>query len=328
MKRFLCVVLTLTLVFGMALTANANTIIITSGGGGPGPVVTSGSGGVVTTGIKSINESSSIGDLMDANATLNDSDTLDWSDLSDLEVQPGDIIKIPLQGVLFKDSNGNPFSQSNVSLSALNSAGITVRATFSQGSGLYNVSLGGNKSSSYIKIEFLKGHTFQGQRFSSYIFLYKSGSRKASTRVAVRGKLETVPQELYSGDDYVDLSDGSAVHTNATLRNVEIYLGEGCTITRTLARGQTYAGIATVDDINSNDMYTLSKYPNIAYIYKLETIGLKVAGNIVTFDLDRKYYVYNSNGTYIGMSNQALPYWTKYYMSTTKYPQLSVKVGK
>lgn len=332
MKRFLCVVLTLTLVLGMALSANAATIVITPGGGGPGPVLTNGGtgrtgGGVVTSGIRNINDSSAITDLIDANATLNDSDTLSFDDLTDLEVQPGDVIKIPLQGVLFKDSSGTPFDQFDVSLSALNSAGITVRGTFSQGQGVYNVSLGGNRNGSYIKIEFLSGHFFQAQRFSSYIFLYKNGSRKASTRIAIKGRLESVPQELYAGDDYVDLSDGSAAHVNTTLRNVEVYLGEGCSITRTLSKGQTYAGIATVDDINSNDLLVLSKYPNVEYIYKLETVGLKLPGNIVRFDLDRKYYVYNSNGTYIGTSDQALPYWTRYYMSSTKYPQLAIKIS-
>lgn len=319
MRKLLCIILTVTLVIGMAVSSSAAV-------SNTGPA----SSGVLTSGIKAINETKPISELLgNVNVTINDgkSGTIPIDDLSELEIEPGDVIKIPLSGSLFLDSSGKPFTQANVSLSALNSGTVGVRTVFTRGQGSYTASLGGNKNGSYIKIEFDDGIYLTPQKFSSYICLTKGGARKMTTRVNIIGELQTQAKELFMGDDYADISDGSFVTAKASIRNVELYLGDYCTITRNLVRGQSYAGTATADDINGQDVQVLDKYPAIQYVYKLKTVGLKTSGNIVTFDLDSKYYVYNANGAYIGTSNQALPYWTKYYLSDKKYDKLIIKIS-
>lgn len=307
--------LTVTLVIGMAVSAGASVTSTTSSG-------------VLTSGIKAINESNPIGDLLGTvKATINDGKggTISLDDLSEFEARPGDVIKIPLSGNVFSNAGGTPFTQANVSLSALNSGAIGVKSVFSKGPSTYTASLGGNRNGSYIQIEFKEGVYLTPQKFTSYICLTKSGSRKMSTRINITGEMQSQSKELYLGDDYADISDGSFVAAKASIRSVELYLGEYCTITKNLVRGQNYAGTAVTDDITDQDAKILDKYPSIQYLYKLKTVNLKASGNIVTFDLDRKYYVYDSNGAYIGMSNQALPYWTKYYISDKKYDKLIVK---
>lgn len=330
MRKLLCIVLATVLIISMTAAVSAAPVLINNN---PATVTSNPTSPttVVRTGIKGINESDDIGDLLSGvSITVNDdSSDLSFDDLSWIEIAPGDVIKIPLTGNLFLDSNGNPFPQNaNVSLSALSSGAISVRTSFSRGQGTYMASLVGNSSRSYIQLEFTEGVFLNAQKFNSSVYLARAGSRKASTKIVVAGEMQTVAQELYSGDDYADISDGSFVHANTMLRNVDLYLGDYCTITRTLARGATYAGIATVDDINGEDMLVLNKYPAIEYIYKLKTVGLKTTGNIVTFDLDRKYYVYDANGTYIGTSNMKLPYWTKYFLSDKKYEKLIIKTTK
>lgn len=319
MRKLLCILLTVTLVIGMTVSSSA--AVVTSN-------TAPASSGVVTTGIKAINESRPISELMgNAKVTINDGKdgTISIDDLSELEIRPGDIIKIPLSGNVFLNATGTPFTQADVSRTALNSGSIGVKSVFSRGQGAYTASLGGNKNGSYIQIEFSNAIYLTPQRFTSYICLTKSGSRKMSTRINIIGEMQSKLQELKLGDDYADISDGSFVDAKASLRNVELYLGDYCTMTRNLIRGQKYAGTATVDDINDEDAKILDKYPEIEYLYKLKTVNLKASGNIVTFDLGRKYYVYNSNGAYIGMSNQALTYWTKYYLSNKKYDKIIVK---
>lgn len=310
--------LTVTLSIGMVVSASA-AVTNTSNTGG----ATS----VITTGIRGINESGPIGDLANFKVTVNDgkSGTLSLDDLSDLEVTPGDVIKIPLYSNLFLNASGIAFGQGNVSLSALNNGGISVRSSFSKGAGAYTASLGGNKNGSYIMIEFNDDIYLTAQRFTSSIYLARNGSRKSSTKITITGVLQTPTQELSWGDDYADLSDGSAVYARTAVRNAELYLGDYCTVTRSLLKGVKYAGTATANDIDDKDALVINRHPAIQYVYKLKTVGLKAAGNIVTFDLDYRYYVYDTNGIYIGTSDKPLPYWTKYYLSTKKYDVIKVK---
>lgn len=305
----------------MAMSASAATVTTITSTTGPTTAT------VVTTGIKGINESQTAYSLLaNANITVNNkSSNLTLNSLSELEVAPGDVIKIPLPGNLFLNANGTAFSEANVALSALNSANISVRTSFTRGADTYTAYLSGNRNGAYLTIEFASGYFLTAQRFTSNIYFAKSGARKASTKITVSGVMQTPTQELGWGDDYADLSDGSAIYTRSAVRNAELYLGDYCTITRSLLKGVSYAGTASANDITNADVTILTRHPAIEYIYKLRTIGLKTTGNIVTFDLSRKYYVYDTNGIYIGTSDKALPYWTKYYLSTKKYESIKVK---
>ncbi len=329
MKKLLSVILAVSIVLGMTINASAY-VIINGGNGGPpisNPVTSVGSGVLKGSVIKSINEDDYITNMANIPAILNDKTNLSLDDLNQLDVNPGDVIKIPMKGVYFLDKNGDSFANYGaVALSALEYANISVKSSSTQGQGLMTASIGGNSSNSYIKLEFKRTPAHTGQKFAYSIYLSKNGSRRAETRISVKGIVESEEKEVGFGDEYVDISDGTSVRATSTVRNIDIYIGEYCTVTRTLVKGGEYSGVAIADILNS-DVPTLDAYPEIEYIYRLETVNLKATGNIVRFDLDGKYYVYNSFGNYIGTSDNALPYWTKYYMSAKKYPVLKVKAA-
>lgn len=316
MKKLFCVLLVATMIIAMTPGASA--------------AVTAAAPTVITTGIKGIDEAQFI-NIINENAAAgliavnNDTKTIrSASDLASLEVVPGDIITIQLTADMFLNSSGKPFTtKAPVSLSALSLGNVEVRSTVSVGSGSAKISLAGNKNGAYIKIEFTKSPAADGQKFTYATYLSYKGTRKTGTRLPIKGVLEAERIEVDSTWDYVDISKGKVIKALTSVKGIEIYLGEDCTITRNLVKGREYSGTVTTD-ILAKDEPLFTKYPDLEYIYKLQTVGLKVAGNIVTFDLDDNYYVYNTNGVYIGTTGKALPYWTTYYLSSKKYANIAV----
>lgn len=284
---------------------------------------------VLTSGIKGVNEAQfiSIVNQLAQNGKIElngaKSGIRSVTNLAELELVPGDKITIPLTADMFLDSKGKAFASGPVSLSALSSGEITVRSTVTTGSGLVKISLEGNKSGSNIKIEFLKSPVADGKKFSYAAYLAHKGVRKSETRLPVKGVLEAARIEVNADSDYADISKGQTVKALSNVKSIDLYLGEDCTITRNLIKGREYSGTASTD-ILVKDEILFTKYRDLEYIYKLQTVGLKVAGNIVTFDLDSNYYVYNTNGAYIGTTAKALPYWTTYYLTSKKYESIAV----
>lgn len=304
MKKLLSILLAAVMMFGMTLGVSAATI---------------------GSGIRGINEKEFATLIAKNKITLNDKTALSLSDLTDLEPNPGDVIKIYLTGNLFLDRSKNVIGKisDDVSKSALSAGGVDVRTTSTSGAGALTVTIDGNKSNSYIKIEFSKSPEYDKKKFTYSVYLTYNGARKSATRIGVKGTLAAEEVEVNSGDFYVDLSEGVVAKANANVRNVELYLGEYCTVFRTLTRGKTYRGLA-LTDVLEKDEVLYEKYPYLEYIYRLQTVGLKAEGNIVKFDLEDTYYVYNTNGTYLGTSDKALTYWTKYYLTSKKYDKIEV----
>lgn len=307
MRKFLSVLLAVTMAVGMTLGVSAaNT----------GPI----------KGIDEANYVANIGANVSA-ITLNDDSKVfsSLNGLADLDVSPGDVIKIPLTGDLFIDANKNPWGGKGtaVPVSTLRNADVAVRTSSTAGSDTAVITLEGSKTSSYIKIAFVKDPAAIGKKFAFSVYLSYKGTRKTETRISVKGRLEESVIEVDSDWDYVDISKGATIKAMTSVKNIDIYLGEYCTIRRNLVKGKTYTGSVTTD-ILSKDEALFTKYKDLDYIYRLQTVGLKVEGNIVHLDLDSVYYVYNTNGTYIGTTKNPLPYWTKYYLTSKKYDSLVV----
>lgn len=309
MKKLLCILLSAVMLFGMTLGASAKT---------------------VSSGVRGINESGFSVQLAEnvkfGKIMLNDKTKLTLSDLADFEPNPGDVIKIYMTANLFIDKDKKVLGSylDDVTVSALRIGDIDVRTTASSGEGVATVTLDGNKTNSYIKIEFSKNPAYSGSKFSYNLYLSYKGARKAASRIQVKGRMAVNQIDVGADDYYVDLSEGATAKATASVRGVELYLGEYCSVTRNLTRGKTYSGIA-ITDILTQDESLFEKYPYLEQIYRLQTVGLKTSGNIVRFDLEDKYYVYNTNGVYIGTSDKELPYWTKYYLCLKKYDKLVLK---
>ena len=243
-----------------------------------------------------------------------------------LEVRPGTEIRIRLNANMFLDRNGAALSTATdapaVSLGALTSGSIKLNNNTPQGRNMSNITLGGSSSGSYISIVFNEGLQNVGGSFDYSIYLANNNNRVTETLIRVTGKVTTDIFDIDS-HDYVDTSNGDGARAQDSTRGVSFFIGENITITINTTRGRTYYGMATTDTSTRLEN-VLSKYGSIADIYRLQTVGLKTAGNNVRIDLPNTYHVYNTYGMYIGTTADALPYWTTYFISTEKYEMLDV----
>jgi hypothetical protein len=215
-----------------------------------------------------------------------------------------------------------PESTDGISLAALTAGNINLRNTIDRGGNLSAISLGGGAGGSYISIRFSENINHIGGRFEYSIFLSRGTAREGATLIRITGQIEAEIIEISENDIQVDTSDGSGVLALEAVRRIEFNLGSEVTITRNLVRGRTYYGRAH-DELRTRDFELIDRYDGVSRVIRLETSGLKTPGNIVRFDLDQTYYVYNTFGLYLGRSIDALPWWSTYYLSTVRYPHLS-----
>ena len=281
---------------------------------------------VVTTGVATVNAAGFEVALKPSDVTIAGRAAIkDIGDLADLEVRPGTEIRIKLTADMFLDKDGETLSAStgNVALRALTAANIKLQLVTPQGRNASTILLKGDNSGSYISIDFAEGIQYVGGSFDYSIYLANNNTRVNETLIHVKGKVLTDEFEISSGD-YVDTSSGDGAKAIDSARGVSFYIGEGVTITINTTRGRTYYGVATTDTSTRFES-VLRQYSSIADIYRLQTVGLKAAGNNVRIDLPGNYYVYNTYGKYIGTTSDALPYWTTYFISTEKYESLDIQ---
>ena len=251
--------------------------------------------------------------------------------LRDIYVSPGDEIRINLTAGMFavQDPPSDMASMSGVALGALTTGRIGISHTLQSGGNMASsISLGGNAYQSWISIRFIdsifaENAIHHNRRFSYTISLTSASPSRTVSLIRITGTMQGEVVEIDSGRDLqVDASNGLGVRATGTVQSVEFYLGNGVTITRSLARGRYYFGRA-ITDLRSVDHDVLDRYEGVSHVIRLETVGLRASGNAVRFDLPDVYYVYNSFGLFLGRSNARLPWWSTYYLSTTRYQYLS-----
>jgi hypothetical protein len=249
----------------------------------------------------------------------------DLAQLSNLKARPGDVVSIKLAASMFLKEDGNPLGPVTdaVSYDSLEDAGMSVRQVTSRGEGIAAATLDESKDGAFIKLEFAQGLAYLNQSFSFSVYLGRNGARETATRINIKGRVSTDVFEAYAGKNYEDISGGDGIKAMANIANFEFYLGRGVSVTRNITRGITYYGVAS-NDLAPTDEALYLKYRDLADIYRLQTVNLKTAGNTVRFDLGETYHIYNTRGEYLGTSDQALPYWTTYYICFERYPSLDV----
>lgn len=170
----------------------------------------------------------------------------------------------------------------------------------------------------YVRVRFVEDFVSTSDKdFDFKLYLTYKNSRKTGTELQITGNIENEKQYISEDDDYFYLGDGVVAEAEDYIKKIEFDLGNGVSIISKAFDGKKYYGITKLD-ITAADDEIVSKYPEIDTIYTLKTINLKGSGNIVKFDIDDKYYVYNSEGKYVGLSTEMLPYSDKYYMATKK----------
>ena len=155
------------------------------------------------------------------------------------------------------------------------------------------------------------------QEFDFKVYLAKSGSKITESEISVTGFQENEKIEV-DGDDEVNLSDGQYAKAVAYTKGIKVDTGNGLFVTTNMFEDQKYYAKSEQNEPSNADEDILAQYPEIESIYTLYSINMKSASNVVTFDIDDKYYVYNQDGKYVGMSTDKLPMADKYYLATKK----------
>lgn len=279
-----------------------------------------------TAKIKSINEDGFIAAANNIKVTQNSKTTSETSPsaLSDMEVAAGAQVRIYFTPAMFKDAQGKVLSEINpnmkISTAMLRTGKITLRRSSQEGSAVVkNVSIANDNGNAYIKVEFVDDFvSIKDQDFAIRLYLYANGRRVQNTRIDVTGTMRNKEETVYSDDDYVDLSTGVVAVPDAYIRSIEADLGNGVIMDARMFKGRKYYGKASTK-ISEADEVVLTKNYAIDMVYTLSGINLKRDGNVISFDLDDTYYIYDGNGKYLGTSAQKLPWADKYYVASKKF---------
>ncbi|MCL2034184.1 MAG: hypothetical protein FWG94_05575 [Oscillospiraceae bacterium] len=236
------------------------------------------------------------------------------------ECGPGHQIWLPLYAEYFNDA------EEDLTMKDVRDNRITVRQNARRGSqAIASVDLKENKDKvASILITLADPFTStKPMEFETRLELYFNGRRQNLVTV-VNGELVNKMDEIYSDTDYIDLSNGITAFAVENARGVEAYLGHGVSVIVNMTRNREYYG--TVTNIpDDNDIEVFDKHRDIEEALTLTTIGLNAEGKTVRIDAGRNYYVYSKNLSYLGRSNDMLPYSTKYYLSSK---ELDVDEGK
>lgn len=123
---------------------------------------------------------------------------------------------------------------------------------------------------------------------------------------------------LEDGQETVETTDPIYVQADVSLRNVEMYLGEGLYVTKSFGKDQkAYAHVSL--ELSAGDEQLFMKYPELSDVYTLYTVGVDSANVKVRFDTPETYFVYDKNFAIIGTTaDKNLPFSDKYYLTTKK----------
>lgn len=153
--------------------------------------------------------------------------------------------------------------------------------------------------------------------FELTVFLTENKERLTEEK-QVSGVFKNAETTVTDSDDYVYLGNTPVVEAEEYIKSIEVEIGDGVTIFTKMFEGKRYYGHAE-QDIKEADADITEAHPTIETIYYLETIGLNAPANRVVLDIDdANMYVYNANLEFVGMSDERLPYSTKYYVSSAE----------
>jgi hypothetical protein len=182
----------------------------------------------------------------------------------------------------------------------------------------YDGATGAHPGAAYIEIEFVNPLVSTSSKDFELTAYLRKAKAQSGIEYVLNGTFANLTQTVVDGDDYVYGVDYRVITADANIRKIEVELDYGVTITTRMTDGRKYYGHVSMDP-TSADEAIMDKYPNIVEVYNLKTINLNPAGDVVRFGDDAMYaYTLDADGNlvFLGRTNKALPYFTKYFLST------------
>lgn len=236
--------------------------------------------------------------------------------IDDLEVKPGDVIRLEFDTDFFTWEGAKPSPATGVTSSQLSTGRITMKAVSKQGP-IDDVRIVRENNKSYIEITIDDSvNTAKEVKFSVEVGFSHSGKYHTDSRARVKGVVKEDAYEIYDDDDYVDMTDNPVIEAVDSIRNGSFYIGDGMTILASLTKGRTYYAKSDGEYTN-RDEQIFDKYSEIVDVYHIDYSGFS-ASSKVEFDTDERLYVYDYDGNYLGTTNDRLPLEKTYYLATKR----------
>jgi len=246
------------------------------------------------------------------------------NNLANLDIRPDAEIKVYIDSGEFDWIDSNDKIQrvagNIVSTSQLRNGKITVKKSVSKGSNVIeDISIDSDKThGAFVLIEFVEYFVSVNEQDVDFtVYFAKKNAKRSGTDLDIAGTMENEVEEVDEDDDYVTCEEGIVVDPQAYVRGIEVYLGNGVTVTTNLFKDKKYYGVA-LNTYDATDSAILDEYPSIDNVLTLKTVNLTASGNIVSFDMNGDYYVYGADGTYLGLSTEKVVFSDKYYFSTER----------
>ena len=173
-------------------------------------------------------------------------------------------------------------------------------------------------SYAYLEIEFVDKHVSTGSYDVDFtVYTLYNKVRDLGSAVKVSTKISNYEQTAEEGIDWIYTYDIPVVKSEAYLKSVKVDAGNDVILTAKMFADKKYYARALIDFTTSGvETAILNDYPEIDAVYTLDQVGLSTA--TVTFDLSDKYYVYNADLEFLGMSNEQLEVTNRYFLSSTE----------
>lgn len=233
-------------------------------------------------------------------------------------VKPGRVVYMPLTTDMFTWASGSSGSRyENVTLNQANRSRLRVVVTGRNSNLIKSTEIVNRNGGANVAITFADPFVSTSSRdFDLNLFMYVGSRRQADSKTPFVGTLENGKQTLSSYDDYVDVTDDKVFTTTSSIRNLQVYSATGPGVTLTVNAYTNRAYYLSVDNsIYSDDEKVLNKYRDITDVIRLYQVNMSTSGRYVTLSSYGTSYVYNANGDYIGTTNKALPFSSVYYIS-------------
>ncbi|WRS28718.1 hypothetical protein U6B65_06180 [Oscillospiraceae bacterium MB08-C2-2] len=269
-------------------------------------------------------------------------------DYDDLEVRPGDEIRIPLTADMFTWSTGRtPLPLETLRMSEAK-RDIRVRTRKQAGSVTLDYvqletdvfagkpffaagSTSKTGKTTYISVMFAEEFvSTKDQNFVYDIDLLIDGKTNENYTITLTGKMMVDLMEFDAGTDYIYMAEGIVAEATDSVRGVSFDLGQGVVVKKNTQEGKKYYATCSIKypyDAGFEEDFP-EVYPVMDFVYALKTVNMREGGGgqvTLTPPGDVEfYYVYGDDMRYLGTSKETLPFSEYYFMCKEKVPTLEL----
>ena len=260
-----------------------------------------------------------------------DDKAISATELTNLNASPDSELRFLLNTDFF---NWDPVIQNmgaNVRKSTMDNNKIDVSTRFYGGSKyIDSIDIKNVDGVAWVVVEFTEYLPYVDEKsFDFTICLTYRDKKDESTMVQVTGIIANEEMNV-DGYTYANIGEGIVAVADEYNKSIELDLGNGLSVTRSLAEGKKYYGVA-LDEQTNADREIMEYYPSIRKVLNLTTVNMETSGNVVKInpavadsndrdflpsDEELLYYIYDASGKYLGTTNDMLPFRNKYYFST------------